>query len=179
VNRAPWEYLFIGFNTDNFAPIFDMTWRFAFAMLLVAVVFYNFQGRRMRNYAVFLDLNEWLLWTSIGVFSLLLMYAVFGFDFIFVLPTMVGGAILFAWIRFVHFPSAHPGLRGATGPPALLPALQDGAPRGHDPQPLDGQVEAPPPRSRPDRDASYRGSPQQAALSGHGDPPVRCRIPAP
>jgi hypothetical protein len=73
-------------------------------MLLLAVVFYNFQGRRMRNYAVFLDLNEWLLWTSIGVFSMLLMYAVFGFDFIFVLPTMLGGAILFVWIRFIHFP---------------------------------------------------------------------------
>jgi hypothetical protein len=104
VNRAPWEYLFIGFNNVNFAPIFDMTWRFALAMLILSIVFYNFQGRRMRNYAVFLDLNEWLLWTSIGVFSMLLMYAVFGFDFIFVLPTMLGGAILFVWIRFIHFP---------------------------------------------------------------------------
>lgn len=104
MNRAPWEYLFIGFNNLNFAPIFDMTWRFALGMLVLTIVFYNFQGRRMRNYAVFLDLNEWLLWTSIGVFSLLLMYAVFGFDFIFVLPTMVGGAILFVWIRFIHFP---------------------------------------------------------------------------
>jgi hypothetical protein len=35
---------------------------------------------------------------------MLLMYAVFGFDFIFVLPTMLGGAILFVWIRFIHFP---------------------------------------------------------------------------
>ena len=104
MNRAPWEYLFIGFNAVNFAPIFDMTWRFALAMLVLTIVFYNFQGRRMRNYAVFLDLNEWLLWTSMGVFSLLLMYSVFGFDFIFVLPTMVGGAILFVWIRFLHFP---------------------------------------------------------------------------
>ena len=72
-------------------------------MLLVAVVFYNFQGRRLRNYAVFLDLNEWLLWTTIGVFGLLLMFTVFKFDFIFVLPTMVGGALLFIWIRFIHF----------------------------------------------------------------------------
>ena len=104
MNRAPWEYLFIGFNTDNFAPIFTITWMFALAMLVLTIIFYNFQGRRLRNYAVFLDLNEWLLWTSIGVFSLLLMYTVFSFDFIFVLPTMVGGAILFMWIRFIHFP---------------------------------------------------------------------------
>jgi hypothetical protein len=101
---APWEYLFIGFSKANFAPIFDITWMFGVAMLVTSIIFYNFQGRRLRNYAVFLDLNEWLLWTSIGTFSLLLMYAVFGFDFIFVLPTMVGGAILFVWIRFIHFP---------------------------------------------------------------------------
>jgi hypothetical protein len=104
VNRAPWEYLFIGFNVDNFPPIFTITWMFSIAMLTLTIVFYNFQGRRLRNYAVFLDLNEWLLWTSIGVFSLLIMYTIFNFDFLFVLPTMVGGAILFLWIRFVHFP---------------------------------------------------------------------------
>ena len=103
MNRAPWEYLFIGFNPDNFAPIWQITWMFALAMLLASVAFYNFQGRRLHNYAVFLDLNEWLLWTSIGVFGLLLMYSIFSFDFLFVLPTMVGGAFLFLWIRFWHF----------------------------------------------------------------------------
>jgi hypothetical protein len=104
VNRAPWEYLFIGFSPDNFKPIFQYTWMFALAMLVLSVILYNFQGRRLHNYAVFLDLNEWLLWTSIGVFSMLLMYAIFAFDFLFVFPTMVGGAILFLWIRFIHFP---------------------------------------------------------------------------
>ena len=101
---APWEYLFISFNTQNFAPIWQVTWMFALAMLILTIIFYNFQGRRLRNYAVFLDLNEWLLWTSIGTFSLLLMYVIFSFDFIFVLPTMLVGAILFVWIRFIHFP---------------------------------------------------------------------------
>ena len=76
----PWQYLWIGFNPTNFGPIFDATWRFALVMLFVSVIFYNFQGRRLRNYAVFLDLNEWLLWTSVGIFCLLLMYAVFGFN---------------------------------------------------------------------------------------------------
>jgi hypothetical protein len=101
---APWEYLFISFNTQNFAPIWQVTWMFALAMLILTIIFYNFQGRRLRNYAVFLDLNEWLLWTSMGTFSLLLMYVIFSFDFIFVLPTMLVGAILFVWIRFIHFP---------------------------------------------------------------------------
>ena len=101
---APWQYLFISWDTTNFAPIFTITWMFALTMLAISIFFYNFQGRRLRNYAVFLDLNEWLLWTSVGTFALLLMYTVFNFDFIFVLPTMVGGAVLFLWIRFLHFP---------------------------------------------------------------------------
>jgi hypothetical protein len=101
---APWEYLFIGYTKDNFKPIFDITWEFSLAVLLATVIFYNVQGRRLRNYAVFLDLNEWMLWTSMGTFLLILMYSVFNFDFIFVLPTMVGGALLFLWIRFYHFP---------------------------------------------------------------------------
>jgi hypothetical protein len=101
---APWQYLFIGYNETNFKPIWQISWMFAVTMLVLTIFYYNFQGRRLRNYAVFLDMNEWLLWTSMGVFSLILMYTVFGFDFIFVLPTMVGGAILFVWIRFFHFP---------------------------------------------------------------------------
>ena len=105
--NGPWNQINVllsGFNRDNFKPLYDPTWQVALCLLAVAIIFYNFQGRRLRNYAVFLDLNEWLLWTSIGTFSLLLMYAVFGFDFLFVLPTMVGGALLFLWIRFLHFP---------------------------------------------------------------------------
>ena len=105
--NGPWnniDTLLIGFNKANFPALFDPTWQLSLALLAAAIVFYNFQGRRLRAYSVFLDLNEWLMWTSVGVFALLLMFAVFGFDFIFVLPTMVGGAVLFIWIRFIHFP---------------------------------------------------------------------------
>jgi len=104
---GPWNHistLLVGFNDTNFRALFAPTWELSAALLVVGVIFYNFQGRRMHAYSVFLDLNEWLLWTTVGVFSLLLMFALFGFDFIFVLPTMVGGAILFIWIRFIHFP---------------------------------------------------------------------------
>ncbi len=105
--NGPWNQinlLLTGFTSANFKPIFDLTWQLAFGLLIVAIVFYNVQGRRLHAYSVFQDLNEWLMWTSVGVFALLLMFAVFGFDFIFVLPTMIGGAVLFIWIRFIHFP---------------------------------------------------------------------------
>ena len=104
---GPWNHistLLTGFNDTNFKALFAPTWELSAALLVVGVIFYNFQGRRLHAYSVFLDLKEWLLWTTVGVFSLLLMFALFGFDFIFVLPTMVGGAVLFLWIRFIHFP---------------------------------------------------------------------------
>jgi hypothetical protein len=105
--NGPWnqlDLLLIGVNQDSFPLIFQLTWMAGFLILVLGLVLYNFQGRRLRAYAVFLDLNEWLMWTSVGVAALLIMYAIFSFDFIFVLPTMVGGAILFLWIRFIHFP---------------------------------------------------------------------------
>ena len=104
---GPWNQistLLIGFNKTNFPPLFVWVWQVSLVLLVVGIIFYNFQGRRLHAYSVFLDLNEWLMWTSVGVFSLLLMFSIFGFDFIFVLPTIIGGAVLFIWIRFWHFP---------------------------------------------------------------------------
>ena len=105
--NGPWNQLSLlltGFDPTNFPAIFTLAWQLALAMIILCVVFYNFQGRRLHAYSVFLDLNEWLMWTTMGVFLLLCMFTVFNFDFIFVLPTVVGGAALFIWIRFIHFP---------------------------------------------------------------------------
>ena len=104
---GPWNHMDIlltGFNDVNFHALYTPTWQLSALLLVIGVLFYNFQGRRLHAYSVFLDMNEWLLWTSMGVFLLILMYSLFGFDFVFVLPTMVGGAALFIWIRFIHFP---------------------------------------------------------------------------
>lgn len=105
--NGPWNQLstlLVGFNDTNFHAMWAPTWQLSLALLITSVIFYNFQGRRLHAYSVFLDLNEWLMWTTIGVFALLAMFTVFNFDFIFALPTIVGGAALFIWIRFIHFP---------------------------------------------------------------------------
>jgi len=105
--NGPWNQLstlLIGFDNLHFPLLWGPAWQLSVAFLVVGLIFYNFQSRRLRAYSVFLDLNEWLMWTNVGVFSLLLMFAIFNFDFIFVLPTMIGGALLFLWIRFWHFP---------------------------------------------------------------------------
>jgi hypothetical protein len=105
--NGPWNQINVllsGFNEANFPAINMIIGRMSLAFLVLAIIFYNFQGRRLHAYSVFLDLNEWLMWTSVGIFSLLAMYFVFQFDFVFVLPTMIGGAVLIFWIRFIHFP---------------------------------------------------------------------------
>ena len=105
--NGPWnqlDVLLTAFNDGNFHRLWGPTWQIAIFFLVLIVVLYNFQGRRLRAYSVFLDLNEWLMWTTVGVFGMLLLFTLFGFDFIFVLPTMIVGAGLFIWIRFIHFP---------------------------------------------------------------------------
>lgn len=104
MSRPPWEYLFLPFNNDQFRPLFDPTWQISLVLLIVSIVVYFIRTRQLRQHVVFLDLYEWLLWTAIGVFGLLLVFALFAFDFIWVLPTLVGGALIFLWIRFIHFP---------------------------------------------------------------------------
>jgi hypothetical protein len=47
---------------------------------------------------------EWLLWTGLITFSLLLVEALFVFDFFLVLATMFIGLGMLAWIRFRKFP---------------------------------------------------------------------------
>lgn len=105
--NGPWNQLNVlltAFNDGNFHPLWTPMWQVSLAFLVLVVIFYNFQGRRLHAYSVFLDLNEWLMWTTLGIFGLLAMFTLFSFDFIFVLPTMIGGAALFLWIRFIHFP---------------------------------------------------------------------------
>ena len=52
---------------------------------------YNVQTRRLHHHPPLVTLQEWLLWTGLTVFGLLLVYAIFKFYFVFVLVTIVIG----------------------------------------------------------------------------------------
>ena len=102
--NGPWnqlDQLLIGFNSINFPALWAPTWQLSLTLLVLGIIFYNFQGRRLRAYSVFLDLNEWLMWTSIGVFGLLVMFFVFAFDFQFALPAEFPGGLLDLTLYFV------------------------------------------------------------------------------
>ena len=47
---------------------------------------------------------EWMLWTGVIAFGLMLVYFVFHFDWIIVLSTLVAGLATMVWVRFVRFP---------------------------------------------------------------------------
>jgi hypothetical protein len=93
-----------GFSPQNFSDLFYPLSVASLLLLIGTVVLYNVQTRRLHRHPPLVALQEWLLWTGLAVFGLLLVYAIFKFYFIFVLVTVIVGCATFVWIRFVHFP---------------------------------------------------------------------------
>ncbi len=100
----PWEYLFTSFSSVNFPDLFHPLWIASLALLIVLIVLYNLRTRALHKHAPFVDMWEWLWWTGLITFGLLIIEAVFVFDFILVLATAVIGVGALIWIRFVRFP---------------------------------------------------------------------------
>ncbi len=104
MRRLPWEYLFQPFDQQRFPDIWQATWVLSLIALIALLVFYNVRTRQLRRHRVYLDMYEWLLWTGIIVFGLLLVYTVFKFDWIIVFATLVIGLGTMLWVRFIRFP---------------------------------------------------------------------------
>jgi hypothetical protein len=104
VTLPPWEYLFTSFSSLNFHDLFYPISISSLAFLAALVILYNVRTRQLRKHPPYLDMYEWLLWTGVIVFGLMLIYAIFVFDFIFVISTIALGCGVFVWIRFVRFP---------------------------------------------------------------------------
>jgi hypothetical protein len=106
VTLAPWEYLFLQFDDTNFPDLFNAIWVFSVIGMLATVLLYNLRTRQLRRHQVYLELYEWLLWSGVIFFFLLLVYALFHFDFLFVVLSIPVGVGILLWIRFVRFPPA-------------------------------------------------------------------------
>ncbi len=92
------------FAAHTFQDLFYPITFAALAFLIGAVILYNVQVRRYHRHPPLLALQEWLLWTAVIVYGLVLVEAIFHFWFVTVVATLVIGLGTFAWIRFVHFP---------------------------------------------------------------------------
>jgi hypothetical protein len=104
VTLPPWDYLFTSFNDDNFPDLFHPTWIAAAVLLVVLAVLYNVRTRALHRHQPYVDLWEWLWWTGLITFSLIIVEALFVFDFILVLATQLIGLGTLVWIRFIRFP---------------------------------------------------------------------------
>lgn len=100
----PWEYLFVPFTSQNFPDLFHPTWIASLVLLVVLIVLYNVRTRRLHRHPPYLDMWEWLLWTGLITFSLLIVESIFRFDFFLVGTTAVIGLATLAWVRFRRFP---------------------------------------------------------------------------
>jgi hypothetical protein len=104
VTLPPWEYLFVEFNAETFPDLFNPIWVAALIGLAATILLYAVRTRQLRRHQIYLDMYEWLLWAGVIFFSLILIGAVFSFDFIFILLFIPAGVGVMLWIRFVRFP---------------------------------------------------------------------------
>jgi hypothetical protein len=104
VTLAPWDYIWLPFSPHVFPDLFTPTWVASLLLLIGLVVIYNIRTRALHRHAPFLDLYEWLLWTGLTVFGLLLTASLFAFDLIIVIIIGAIGLTTMAWVRFVRFP---------------------------------------------------------------------------
>ncbi len=106
VNQSFLDSLFLvgGFSPDNFPDLFYPVAFAALVFLVATIVLYNVQTRRLRHHPPLVALQEWLFWTGLAVFGLLLVYAIFKFYFVFVLVTLIIGIGTMIWIRWYRFP---------------------------------------------------------------------------
>ena len=101
---APWDYLFLSFNHRNFPDLFHPTWIASLVLLVVLTVLYSVRTRALRRHPPYLEMWEWLWWTGLITFSLLIIESLFVFDLFLVLTTEVIGIGALVWIRFRRFP---------------------------------------------------------------------------
>jgi len=104
VTLAPWEYLFTSFNRLNFPDLYNLTWIATLVLLVVLIVLYIVRTRALHKHPPYVDMWEWLWWTGLITFSLILIGSLFVFDFFLILAIEIIGIGTLVWIRFLRFP---------------------------------------------------------------------------
>ena len=105
VTLFPWDYFWLSFNKVNFPDLFDPIWMASLALLVVLLVAYYVRTRQLHRHRLYLDMWEWLLWTGLITFVLVVLGAVFMFDFAVEMVILVTGLAVFVWVRFIRYPT--------------------------------------------------------------------------
>ncbi len=104
MKKLPWEYFFDAFDKVNFPDLFDPIWMGSLVLLLALIVLYTLRTRALHRHRLYLDMWEWLFWSGLITFFLLIVGAIFRFDFIVILVILFGGLFTLAYARFRRFP---------------------------------------------------------------------------
>lgn len=105
MHLSPLDYLGrVAFTQDNFPDIYAPIWIAALVLLIGTVVLYNVRVRQLHRHELLRGLQEWLLWTGLITFGLILIGTIFSFYFLFILLFIVIGLVALVWIRFFRFP---------------------------------------------------------------------------
>jgi hypothetical protein len=105
VTLFPWDYFWVSFNKVNFPDLFDPVWLASLALLVVLVVLYSVRTRQLHRHRLYLDMWEWLLWTGVITFTLVVLGAVFQFDFAVEMVILLTGLAVLVWVRFMRYPA--------------------------------------------------------------------------
>jgi small-conductance mechanosensitive channel len=103
-NSDIFENLKLQFNSLNFTDLFNPIWIAALVLLIGTVVLYNVRTRQLHRHEPLRTMQEWLLWTGLSTFGLILVGAIFSFYFVFILLFIAIGLGTFIWVRFFRFP---------------------------------------------------------------------------
>ena len=100
----PWEYFWVAFSKINFPDLFDPLWIASLILLVVLVVLYVLRTRALHRHKLYLDMWEWLFWAGLITFFLLIVGAIFAFDFAVILVILGSGLLTMAFARFRRYP---------------------------------------------------------------------------
>ena len=104
MKQLPWEYFWVAFSKINFPDLFDPLWIASLILLVVLIVLYVLRTRALHRHKLYLDMWEWLFWAGLITFFLLIVGAIFAFDFAVVLVILGSGLLTMAYARFRRYP---------------------------------------------------------------------------
>ena len=104
MKQLPWEYFWVGFNPINFPDLFNLLWVASLVLLVVLIVLYVLRTRALHRHRLYLDMWEWIFWSGLITFFLVVVGAIFQFDFAVILVILFGGLLTMAYARFRRYP---------------------------------------------------------------------------
>jgi hypothetical protein len=98
------DVLFQSLTPENFPDLFTLLWIASLVVVIAAIAIYVNSGRRYRRYPVLLAMHEWIFWSVVIPWGLVLLLIITHVPLLLVILAVVPGMALLAWARFVRFP---------------------------------------------------------------------------